>query len=252
VARRHDRRRRRILTRALNGALASADVARRDVGESTLVVFDCDGVLVDSEPISNRVMAAAIAELGLTMPVAQVASAFQGKLLSEIAEEVERQLGGTPLPGDWLEVFEQKRAAAFREELEPVAGAREILEALEHARLARCVATQASRAKAELTLGLTGLRHFFADDALFSSRMVARGKPHPDVFLLAARTMGHAPERCVVVEDGVGGALGARAAGMTVLGYAPDGDGAALREAGAAVFSSMSELPALLGLARAG
>ncbi|HTA37122.1 MAG TPA: HAD family phosphatase [Solirubrobacteraceae bacterium] len=212
-----------------------------------LVIFDCDGVLVDSEPTSNRVMTAAINDIGLAMSVDEVANSFQAKLLSEIVAELEARRGGKPLPDGWLAAFERDRADAFREQLEPIDGIREVLQTLSEQGVARCVATQASIAKTELTLGLTGLRRFFGADALFSARMVERGKPHPDVFLLAASAMGAAPERCVVVEDAVAGVLGARAAGMAVLGFAPrEAAAASLRAAGAEVFASMERLPALL------
>jgi beta-phosphoglucomutase-like phosphatase (HAD superfamily) len=100
----------------------------------------------------------------------------------------------------------------------------------------------------ELVLGLTGLISYFRADELFSSRMVERGKPHPDLFLFAAESMGFEPADCVVVEDGVLGVIGARRAGMKVLGYAPGGNGDRLASEGATVFDSMTELPGLLGL----
>ncbi|MBS1890561.1 MAG: HAD-IA family hydrolase [Actinobacteria bacterium] len=214
--------------------------------DTQLIIFDCDGVLVESEPISNRVMAECIAAAGVPMTLEEVTVTYQGKRLSEMEEDVRERLG-RPLSGGWLEDFERRRAEAFSRELTAVPGIREVLEAMAAAGTPRCVASQASRDKSELTLGLTGLRGFFAGDALYSATMVPRGKPSPDVFLLAAAEMGFEPASCVVVEDGVGGVLGARAAGMKVFGYAHDGKGTALEEAGAEVFFSMSELPDLLG-----
>jgi HAD superfamily hydrolase (TIGR01509 family) len=215
-----------------------------------LVIFDCDGVLVDSEPISNRVLAEAITEAGLVMSAEEVAEAFEGMRLDDIAAEVASRLG-KKLPVTWVEAFEEQRAIELKKGLDAVQGVAEALTQIRAAGVAICVASQASREKVELTLGLSGLTGHFEFKALFSSRMVARGKPHPDLFLLAARSMGADVSRCVVVEDGVLGAKGARLAGMRVLGYSPDGKGGRLADQGATTFESMAELPALLGIPEA-
>jgi HAD superfamily hydrolase (TIGR01509 family) len=212
-----------------------------------LVIFDCDGVLVDTEPISNRVMAGAISEAGLPMTTEEVSAAFEGMRLDDIAAEVEKQLG-KKLPPGWVVAFEQRRAAEFRKGVEAVPGVAEALASIVSAGIPVCVASQASREKVELTLGLSGLIERFDATSLFSSRMVERGKPHPDLFLLAARSMKCGPAGCAVVEDGVLGARAGRLAGMDVLGYAPDGKGERLAREGARTFDSMTELPALLGL----
>lgn len=222
---------------------------REERSRPGLVIFDCDGVLVDSEAVSNRVMAHAITEAGLPMNGEEVAAAFEGMRLDDIAAGVERRLG-EKLPADWLATFEERRTAEFKKGLDPIPGIADVLARVRGADVLACVASQASLEKTELTLGLTGLIGHFEHRALFSSRMVARGKPHPDLFLLAARSMGCEPSRCVVVEDGVLGARGGRLAGMKVLGYAPEGEdqGERLRREGARIFKSMTELPALLGL----
>jgi len=213
-----------------------------------LVIFDCDGVLVDSEPTSNRVMARAINDAGLSMTCEEVAEAFQGMRLCDMQREVERRLGRT-LPATWLEEFERERAAAFEDELAPVDGIAEVLRTVCQAGTLYCVASQASTRKMELTLGLTGLHAFFEAQRIFSSTMVRRGKPAPDLFLHAAAKMGADADRCVVIEDGVAGAQGARRAGMRCLGYAPTQERRdALAAAGAETFSSMSQLTGLLGL----
>lgn len=215
-----------------------------------LVIFDCDGVLVDSEPISNRVLAEAITDAGLVMSAEEVAEAFEGMQLDDIAAEVASRLG-KKLPVTWVEAFEEQRAIEFKKGLDAVQGVADVLTQIRAAGVAICVASQASREKVELTLGLSGLTGHFESKALFSSRMVARGKPHPDLFLLAARSMGADISRCVVVEDGVLGTKGARLAGMRVLGYSPDGKGGCLADEGATTFESMAELPALLGIPEA-
>lgn len=213
-----------------------------------LVIFDCDGVLVDSEPTSNRVLAAAVSAVGLDMGPEEAASAFEGMRLDEIAVAVEARLG-IRLPADWITEFENRRAAEFRRGLTPIPGSDDALRRIRLAGTDVCVASQASREKTELTLGLTGLAVHFEPEWIFSSRMVVHGKPDPDLFLLAATAMGHDPCRCVVVEDGVPGARAGRAAGMRVLGFAPSPARArALGEEGAETFNSMARLPALVGI----
>jgi HAD superfamily hydrolase (TIGR01509 family) len=212
-----------------------------------LVIFDCDGVLVDSEPVSNRVLAEAITDAGLVMSADEVAEVFEGMQLGDIAARVASRLG-RKLPDGWVGAFENKRAIEFRKGLQAVQGVADALTKIRAAGIPVCVASQATRAKIELTLRLSGLTEHFESKALFSSRMVPRGKPHPDLFLLAARSMGADVSRCVVVEDGVLGTTAARLAGMRALGYSPDGNGERLADEGATTFGSMAELPALLGI----
>lgn len=212
-----------------------------------LLIFDCDGVLVDSEPTSNRVLAAAISAVGLPISADQVAHSFEGMRLADIQAAVEARLGKT-LPAGWLADFEADRSSAFEMDLAPVPGVDEALGKMAAAGIQMCVASQARREKTMLTLGLTGLRRFFPEAALFSSTMVERGKPDPGLFLLAADAMGFDPADCVVIEDGVLGVEAGRAAGMRVLGYAPPGcEPKRLSRRGAEVFSSMADLPVLMG-----
>jgi HAD superfamily hydrolase (TIGR01509 family) len=213
-----------------------------------LVIFDCDGVLVDSEVISNGVLARMLTADGLPTTVVEARRDFQGLLLCEVRERAQEKLGPR-LPPDWIARFESERAAAFHRELRPVRGAREAVERVRAHGVAVCVASQGKPEKIELSLELTKLRRLFPDDGLFSAYAVARGKPHPDLFLHAAAKMGTEPSRCVVVEDTPSGVTGAVSAGMRVLGYGADSDAHALRRAGAEVFGSLTELPELLGLA---
>jgi HAD superfamily hydrolase (TIGR01509 family) len=216
-------------------------------GRRYLLIFDCDGVLVDSEPTSNRVLAAAISAVGLPMSAEQVVESFEGMRLADIQSGVEAQLG-RKLPAGWLAGFEADRAAAFEKDLAPVPGIDAVLEEAVAAGIPMCVASQARREKTALTLGLTGLSRFFPERVLFSSTMVEQGKPHPALFLLAAETMGFDPADCIVVEDGVLGVEAGRAAGMRVLGYAAaERDLDRLSIKGAEVFGSMADLSALLG-----
>jgi HAD superfamily hydrolase (TIGR01509 family) len=214
-----------------------------------LVIFDCDGVLVDSEQISNRVLAEMLSAEGLAKTLAEARRDYQGLLLRDILDSAEAELG-CPLPAGWLERYERTRAEVFRRELEPVPGAAGAVSRVSGAGVRVCVASQGKLEKTRLSLELTGLRDLFTDRALFSAHCVARGKPHPDLFLHAASTMEADPVACVVVEDTPSGVLAAVAAGMRVYGYAADSDEAALREAGALeILQAMEELPARLGLA---
>jgi HAD superfamily hydrolase (TIGR01509 family) len=213
-----------------------------------LVIFDCDGVLVDSEPISNRVLAASLTQEGLPTTMQEALQEYKGLLLSEVISRAQAKLGRPLLPG-WVERFEHARADAFRDGLRPVAGVAEAIERVKGCGLQVCVASQGKLEKTRLTLGLTGLRGLFSDDALFSAYGVPRGKPHPDLFLHAAQTMGVGPHLCMVVEDTTLGVTAAVRAGMGVLGYAADADRSLLERAGAQPFDSMTELPVLLGIA---
>jgi HAD superfamily hydrolase (TIGR01509 family) len=220
-----------------------------------LVIFDCDGVLVDSEVISNGVLAQMLSAEGLPTTLNEARRDCQGLLLSEVLANAEAKLGRS-LPAGWLAGYERERAEVFRRELEPVPGAAEAVQRVSAAGISVCVASQGKLEKTRLSLGLTGLMDLFPDGALFSAHSVARGKPHPDLFLHAASTMGAEPSRCVVVEDTPIGVTAAVSAGMRVLGYAADTDtdvgtaaAAELREAGAeALLKSLAELSPLLGL----
>jgi HAD superfamily hydrolase (TIGR01509 family) len=212
-----------------------------------LLIFGCDGVLVDSEPTSNRVLAKAITEAGVPMHAQEVAETFEGMQLADIQLEVSKRLGKRLSPG-WLAAFEAERVAAFEQELEPIPGITEVLAKATSIGTPMCVASQARREKTELTLRLTGLSRFFRSTSLFSSAMVERGKPDPALFLFAAAAMGFEPADCIVIEDGLPGIEAGLRAGMRVLGYGPGGRSARLAGAGTEVFTSMAELPALLEL----
>jgi HAD superfamily hydrolase (TIGR01509 family) len=211
---------------------------------TALAIFDCDGVLVDSDRISLRIQAERITTLGLPMTYGDCVQEFLGLGMPATLRRLEEQLGG-PLPPTWEEDLGAAVGEAFRRELRPVAGIAAALDAIEAAGVPTCIASSGSIEKMRLTLGLTGLWGRF-EGRIFSGDEVEHGKPAPDLFLLAAERMGAAPERCVVIEDSPVGVIGARGAGMAALGYAPDDEGEALASAGAAVFASMAELPALV------
>jgi HAD superfamily hydrolase (TIGR01509 family) len=212
-----------------------------------LVIFDCDGVLVDSESISNGVLARLLTAQGLPTTLAEARRDYQGLLLGDVVRGAQMRLGH-PLPEDWLESYERERGEAFRRELEPVPGAAEAVELISAAGIGVCVASQGKLEKTRLSLELTGLGHLFRAEAVFSAEAVARGKPHPDLFLHAAAVMGASPRECVVVEDTPSGVVAAVCAGMRVFGYVADSDAGALARAGAEELASLRELPGLLAV----
>lgn len=212
-----------------------------------LVIFDCDGVLVDSEVISNDVLARSLTEQGLPTTLPEARRDYQGLLLSDIDSRAQAKLG-RPLANDWLQRYERERAAVFRQELRAVPSAAETVKRIKAAGVPVCVASQGKLQKTRLSLRLTQLDGLFPDEVLFSAYSVARGKPHPDLFLHAAASMAVEPSRCAVVEDTPSGVTAAVSAGMRALGYAADSDQAALRRAGAETFLALDELPVMLGL----
>ena len=216
-----------------------------------LVIFDCDGVLVDSEPISMRELTRAInAVIEEPMSEAEVHRAFVGGSLDVIERELTLRRG-TPPPASWGDDFYATRALAFERELEPVQGAREAVLAVRALGWATCIASQGRPAKMAQTLALTGLDDLFASDRVFSATEVARPKPAPDLFLHAAAACGFDPSACVVVEDSLTGVRGARAAGMRALGYvpreSPEDAALALTAAGAEVIRAVREVAGRLG-----
>ncbi|MCG6496713.1 HAD family phosphatase [Kitasatospora sp. A2-31] len=207
-----------------------------------LVVFDCDGVLVDSERIAARVQVALGAELGWPLTEAEVVERFIGRSHAAIGEQVAERLG-PETAAVWSKRFEELHAEAVDAGLTPVDGLPEALAAIT---LPTCVASSGSHEKMRHTLGRTGLHDHFAG-RIFSATEVARGKPAPDLFLHAARQLGVDPAACAVVEDSRPGVEAARAAGMRAFGYAGGLTPAErLAGAGATVFHDMRDLPALL------
>ena len=211
-----------------------------------LTIFDCDGVLVDSELIALGVLSDVMGENGSPMTVAECQDAFMGMHNADIVRAMEGRLG-TLLPGGGA-ALRARMLDRLRRELQPVPG---VTAALEQLAGPRCVASSSDRARIELTLELTGLARFFGEH-VFSGTEVAHGKPAPDLFLHAAASMGVPPARCVVIEDSVMGVRAAVAAGMPVIGFAGGahagpGSAARLSEAGAArVIDDMAALPDVL------
>jgi HAD superfamily hydrolase (TIGR01509 family) len=212
-----------------------------------LVIFDCDGVLVDSEPLANASFSRALKAQGLDWSVEETMRRLMGRSLKSCVEICEAELGRR-LPGDFLETMQAATYRSFRDApLRPIAGVKEAVVALQEAGFDTCVASSGSPEKMRFTLGLTGLWDLFAG-RIFSASQVPRGKPFPDLFLHAAIGMNVQPFDCIVVEDSVPGVQAARSAGMRALAYAgaPYADGAALRQAGGELFDDMRRLPGLV------
>ncbi|GGT46619.1 HAD family hydrolase [Streptomyces chromofuscus] len=210
-----------------------------------LVIFDNDGVLVDSEPISNRHLAAYLTELGHPTTYEDSIRDYMGSAMHRI-HEVILERSGQRLPEDFDDVFHARVFTAFERELTAVSGAGEVLEKLAAEGVPYCVASSGSHERIRVGHRATGLDRWFDDERIFSSQDVGRGKPAPDLFLYAAERMGVAPERCVVVEDSPLGVRAAVAAGMDVYGFTAMTPPAKL--AGAkGLFSEMGELLGLLG-----
>ncbi|MFF8809796.1 HAD family hydrolase [Streptomyces omiyaensis] len=211
-----------------------------------LVIFDNDGVLVDSEPLSNRLLAGYLTELGHPTTYEDSLRNYMGAAMHRVHDLV-RERTGERLPEDFDDVFHARVFAAFRAELEPVRGAVGVLERLAAEGVPYCVASSGSHERIRVGHHKTGLDAWFPEDVVFSAEDVGRGKPAPDLFLHAAARRGVRPERCAVVEDSRLGVQAAVAAGMDVYGFTamtPEE-----RLAGArGFFSRMDELPGMLGL----
>jgi HAD superfamily hydrolase (TIGR01509 family) len=207
-----------------------------------LVIFDCDGVLVDSERIAVKVDVEMMAELGWYLTEAEAVETFVGVSDASFRKIIETKIG-RKLPADWEAKTQPLYRARLAAELTPVDG---IVEALDRITLPTCVASSGTHDKMRFTLGHTGLYDRFAG-RIFSATQVAHGKPAPDLFLFAAEQMGAPPQRCVVVEDSAFGVAAARAAGMHVLAYAGGVTSATkLAGPGTTIFDDMRDLPDLL------
>ncbi|TYC72307.1 HAD family hydrolase [Stappia sp. BW2] len=212
----------------------------------SLVIFDCDGVLVDTERMANANMAAIITELGIPMTGPDCQRRFMGRTLEDVQSMIE-ELTGKVLPANWPDQVRLRDLEKFKAGVPAIEGVAGVLDDLDRRGVAYCVGSSGKYEKMRTTLGSSGLLPRL-EDRLFSAQDCERGKPAPDVFLLAARTMGHAPETCVVIEDSLPGVLAARAAGMRVFAFVEDPacDRKAMQDAGAILFDAMVDLPDML------
>lgn len=199
-----------------------------------LIIFDFDGVLADSELLANAVLAEAISELGVPTTTEDSLLRYMGKRFPDVIAAVEHAVGH-PLPPDFPTTFQQRTLARFQEDLRLVEGARAYIDAFPN--IPRCIASSSSPDRLSFCLDLLDLTGAFGPN-VFSASQVARGKPHPDIFLHAAEQMRTPPSDALVIEDSIGGVQAAIAAGMTVIGllaasHIRDGHAARLRAAGA-------------------
>ncbi len=223
---------------------------RTEVEIFDAILFDCDGVLVDSEPITNGVLCAMLGEAGWAISPEECMATFIGKTVRSEAARIQAHTG-RPLTHAWMAEFYARRNRRLAAELTPMDGAVDTVRAV-HARLNGRIAcaSGADRQKVEMQLQQVGLAPLFAG-RIFSGHEMAATKPAPDVYLAAAAAVGVAPARCLVVEDTVTGVAAGVAAGATVVGYSPGGSShgtpAALRAAGAAhIIADLRSLPDLL------
>ncbi len=215
-----------------------------------LVIFDCDGVLVDSEGIANRIVAREISKLGWEMQEAEADRLFLGMTLNDMMPMIEARIG-KPVPADWANNLRADFVRVLADEVTAINGAVEALDGVTALGLPWRVASNSSHEEMKVKFARIGLTERVRG-RVHSHRDVRRGKPFPDLFLATAAAEGVTPASCIVIEDSTTGARAAAAAGMDCLAYVPHGDGAALRATGAVPFHSMYELPALLAEAARG
>lgn len=210
------------------------------------VLFDCDGVLVDSEDIAFDLLMDEFATHGLTLPRARMEVEVLGLTMSGVADRA--RLLGAALPRDWVARFYDRLYARLAEGTPLIPGILQVLDRLDAAGIPYAVGSNGSDRKMEITLGQHPAVWARLQGRMFSGQTLGTPKPAPDLWLHAARMLGADPARCTVVEDSPTGARAARAAGMRCLAYAPHGDGARMIAEGAQPFRAMADLPGLLGL----
>ncbi len=210
-----------------------------------LVIFDCDGVLVDSEPVSNRIFAECFQEIGIPISYEIAVRDYVGLSLKSCFAHIEANYG-KPIPDGFEADMQGRTMTAFLQDLRAVPGVREAIGEIRAAGAKICVASSGEHEKMQVSLGVTGLWHLLSPD-IFSATDVARGKPHPDLFLHAAKRMSVAPDRCAVIEDSPPGVQAATAAGIAAFGYTGGELAKPLACHGAREFSDMADLAGLLG-----
>lgn len=212
----------------------------------SLIIFDCDGVLVDSERISNEVLAAVLCDHDVQLSWREAQSMFVGQSIGQISANVAERFG-VELPNDWAHAYFDRMIPALAERVVAIDGAVDVVTAVKAAGLKCCVASQGPMDKIRATLTRVGLWEAFGE-AVYSAYDVTRPKPAPDLFLFASESMKVSPGQCVVIEDSVTGVAAAVGAAMRVLAYCPHGGEDNMRQRGAIPFRSMFEIPSLLGI----
>ncbi|PSL34802.1 HAD-IA family hydrolase [Chitinophaga ginsengisoli] len=209
------------------------------------IIFDCDGVLVDSEVLGVKVLLDMASHYGVTMDLQEAVEEFSGIRLKEGIRMLQ-QKASSPFPEDFEQAFRARSYEIFKTEMRPVNGIKEVLDILD---IPFCVASSGPIEKMKLNLTVTGLISYFEKgNRMFSGYEINSWKPDPGIFLHAAEVMGFSPAECVVIEDSKAGVIAAHRGGFRVFGYAKPFNGEELRKEGAAVFYAMKELPSLLSL----
>ncbi|WP_293574694.1 HAD family phosphatase [Phaeobacter sp.] len=210
-----------------------------------LVIFDCDGVLVDSETLSNQVLVDNLARYGLTVSLAECMDLFVGGTMGHVRQKALAR--GAVLPDNWIDEVYEETYLRLRAGVDLVPGISDLLAFLRQKDIAFCVASNGSEEKMRITLGQNGLWEVFHPDAMFSAQTLKTGKPDPDLFLAAACHFDVQARDCLVIEDSENGALAAARAGMRCLGFDPHGAGTRLTRHNAEHFTAMSQVPQLIG-----
>jgi HAD superfamily hydrolase (TIGR01509 family) len=211
-----------------------------------LVIFDCDGVLVDSEVASNQVVADNLARFGLHLSLSESMKLFVGATMDDVLQIAQDR--GADLPPTWIDDVYRETYERLQQGVPLVPGIPELLATLDREGIPCCVASNGSEGKMRITLGQNDLWDRFHPNAMFSANTLGVAKPEPGLFLAAASHFDVQARDCLVIEDSATGATAALRAGMRCLGYAPEGTGAKLAEQGAEVFDAMTQVPGLIGL----
>ena len=207
------------------------------------IIFDCDGTLVDSEDLTNSVIAEMAGELGINITTEEATATFGGKTLDAVIYGM-KEMSGNEIPPDWLPRLIKKVSEAYKIDLRPMQGIKKFLDNIS---VPICVASNGEPRHVKGSLTITNLIEYF-DDKIFTASDIGIPKPAPDLFLYAAKKMKFDPEDCVVIEDSITGVTAAVRANIKVYGLIKMCDAKELKNAGAIPFKSMDELPALLEL----
>ena len=209
-----------------------------------LVIFDCDGVLVDSETITNVLLRDDLAGRGLNLSLTEIMAIFVGGTMSGVAKKAAEM--GADIPGDWVDGFYKKMHEGLARGTPLIDGVEAVIDRLDAVGIPYCVGSNGSLEKMGITLGQHPRVQARLAGKLYSAHALGTAKPDPDMFLIAAREFGVAPGDCAVIDDSPTGCIAARRAGMQGFGFAEHDDGARLAAEGAIVFHRMADLPALL------
>jgi len=211
-----------------------------------LVIFDCDGVLVDSEPITNDILRRNLAARGLSLTLEQITQMFVGGTMKGVGEKAAEM--GANIREGWLDEIYADMYASLAKSTPLIKGILPVLDALDDVGIPYAVGSNGTEQKMEITIGQHPKLWNRLKGRLFSAHVHAKPKPAPDLYLFAAKAMGVAPEHCVVIDDSPSGCLGAINAEIRCFGFAEHDDGTRLAAVGATVFHSMTELPNLLNI----